>query len=82
MSKQRKVFKEVLLDGWSHFGSGRYRASVDLRGGEVIPGTKREKRTSFVVEVFGDVIGSSSPVSSWRDVFRPDGRVVTYSPIA
>ena len=73
-----KKYKNVLLDGWSHFGSGRYRAGCELRGGKVIPGTEREQRTSFVVKIFGDVEGQISPVSTWRDVFRPDGSEITY----
>ena len=68
------IHKKVLLDGWNHFGSGGYTACVlELRGATEIPGTRREERDSFIVQVFADFEGPERPVSIWRDVMRPDG---------
>lgn len=72
-----KIYRNVLIEGHQHFGSGCYRASCDLRGGQIVPGTQRTEYTSFVEKVYADVQGTESPVTKWADIFRPQ-RTETY----
>jgi hypothetical protein len=64
------MFKKVLIDGWSHFGSGDFRVRFDARGCVEVPGTRCEEKDSFVVKVYADFIGAEKPVSAWRDAMR------------